>query len=62
MLGQEIRKKINENNAAIDKLITPNQFVLNKEILILLNENRVLQEHCPHVFEKGKCIYCDKEE
>lgn len=62
MLGQEIRKKINENNVAIDKLVISNQFVLNKEILTLLNENRVLQECCPHVFEKGKCIYCDREE
>lgn len=62
MLGQEIRKKINENNTAIEKLMNPGKFVLNKEILTLLNENRSLQKLCSHVFEKGKCIYCDKEE
>lgn len=61
MLGQIIRLKIDENNKTIEKLIKPNQFVLNKEISKLLEENKKLQEQCAHTYENGKCIYCDKE-
>ena len=62
MLGQEIRKKIDENNKIIESLLTPNQFTLNNTISKLLLENRELQSKCNHLFEEGYCVFCDKEE
>ena len=62
MLGQEIRKKIDENNSIIESLLKPNQFTLNNTVSKLLAENRELQNKCVHKFDEGFCIYCDKEE
>ena len=62
MLGNDIRKKIDENNKIIEHLLTPNQFTLNNTVSKLLAENRELQNKCAHVYENGYCIFCDKEE
>ena len=58
----EIRNKINENNKMIEQILSPSTFILNNSVAALLEENRQLQEICPHLFEDGYCIYCDKEE
>lgn len=61
MNGIEIRKLIIENNKKIQEQ-PHNIFVLNKYIQDLIEENRQLQNICPHEFdETGFCIYCDKE-
>lgn len=61
MNGIEIRKRIIENNKLIAEQ-PHNIFVLNQKIQKLLDENRQLQELCPHEYdETGFCIYCDKE-
>lgn len=62
MTQQEIREKIDRNNAIIESLFTPNQFTLNNTVRDLLEENAKLQEQCIHKFEDGYCIYCYKEE
>ena len=57
MNGPEIRKKIDENNTEINKLL--NKFVLTNEIKKYLNENQKLRDICPHEFSNEICIYCD---
>ena len=57
MNGNEIRKKIDENNAKIRKMTT--SFVLNPDIRKLLQENDLLRSQCKHEFEDGVCKYCD---
>lgn len=61
MNGIEIRKKIIANNKEIAEQ-PHNIFVLNKRVQELLEENKALQEMCPHEYDElGFCIYCDKE-
>lgn len=61
MSGLEIRKRIIHNNEIIAEQ-PHNVFVLNQKILELLEENRKLQNICPHEYdETGFCIYCNKE-
>lgn len=62
MTQLEIRKAIDTNNKIIDTLLTPNQFVLNNEIVRLLQENREYQKKCKHSFVDGYCEFCDMEE
>ena len=57
MNGQEIRKKIDENNLKIQSML--NDFVLNTEIQKLLDENEKLRAQCQHNFKDGVCEYCD---
>lgn len=61
MNGQEIRKKIDENNKRIDELMT--SFVLTKELRELMVKNALLRAECVHEYgENGICIYCDHKE
>ena len=63
MLGQEIRKIIDDNNKKIESLVSPDFFTLNNEVADLLAENRKLQEQCTHEFdEDGVCVYCYKQQ
>ena len=62
MTGEEIAKKINENERKIESLLNPAQFILSKEIRDLLDENMELKEQCPHKFVNGICEFCHKEE
>lgn len=62
MDGFQIRKRIDENNAAIFQNFNPSVFVLNTNVARLVEENKELQKQCEHKFENGICIYCDKEE
>lgn len=59
--GMHIKQKIDANNALIEKNLSVNIFTLNNTVSELLNDNRKLQEQCPHEFDKdGFCIYCYK--
>lgn len=59
--GIYIKQKIDVNNALIEKNLSVNIFTLNNTVSELLNDNRKLQEQCPHEFdEDGFCIYCYK--
>lgn len=61
MSGEEIRKKIVENNKIIEQSVTPT-FILNKTVQKALEENKRLQQICQHEYDElGYCIYCDKE-
>ena len=63
MTGQEIRQKINdlyrEQNARVDIFST---FVFNPDVLNFNAKIRELQSICPHEFDNGYCIYCNKGE
>lgn len=62
MNGTEIKNKIDENQAKIEKLINPAFFTLNQEVAKLIEENETLRAQCVHEFENGMCKYCYKEE
>ena len=63
MDGQEIKERIDKNNARIDELLDLSKFTLNKEIRDLLQDNQKLRKQCPHEYDdKGRCIYCDMTE
>lgn len=62
MTNKEIRKKIDANNKEIEKLLTPNIFILNNNVAKLIEENKNLQKECIHQFENGYCNYCDIKE
>ena len=59
---EQIKEKIDGNNAIIESLFTPNQFTLNNTVAQLLKENNELQNICEHEYENGYCNYCYKEE
>ena len=59
--GIYIKRRIDANNALIEKNLSVNVFTLNNTVSELLEDNRKLQEECPHEFdEEGFCIYCYK--
>ena len=62
MTNFEIKQQIDKNNAEINSLLDPTQFVLNKQILDLLEKNLELQEVCEHEYEDGMCKFCYKGE
>lgn len=62
MSGQEIRKKIDENNRLIESEVSPAVFVLNKKVSIAVAENQQLRAMCKHEFHDGRCIFCDTPE
>lgn len=61
MNQMEIRKRIDENNASIERIFRPNVFTLNNIVADLLRQNAALQDKCKHEYEENYCIYCDKE-
>lgn len=58
MTGQKVKQQIDENNAMIESVVTPNIFTLNNTVADLLEKNRKLQKKCPHEFENGFCKFC----
>jgi hypothetical protein len=62
MTGQEIAKRIQENNKKIEELMDYTTFVLNKEIVQLQAENEALQTLCKHEYEDHICKFCGHEE
>lgn len=62
MTGEEIKKRIAENNDKIEKASKPFIFTLNKTIASLMKENEILMGKCPHEYENHVCKYCGKEE
>ena len=62
MDGLTIFAKIEDKKKRLEEIFDPTTFVLNKEAEQLQQEITKLQEICPHVFLKGVCKYCGKEE
>lgn len=62
MTTDEIRQKILYNNNKIKELLDPSVFILQPEVQKYIEENEEIQAQCPHVFQKGECIYCGKAE
>ena len=62
MTNQEIKDKITFNRKKIDELLDPSVFILQSEVMKLMEENEELQELCSHEFVGGVCIYCGIEE
>ena len=61
MSGNEIKKRIEENDLIIESQ-QKEMFILNEKVAKALEENRALRALCPHEYENGVCIYCRKEE
>lgn len=57
MNGNEIRERINSNNARIRAAL--DKFVLTDEIQQLMKDNDNLRKQCQHHFVDGVCEYCD---
>lgn len=62
MTNLEIFQQVDARMNKIKELITPEIFVLNKEIMKLKDEIRQYQKQCNHEFVDGKCKYCLKRE
>lgn len=61
MDGNEIRRRIEKNNAIIEAT-NPTIFVLNEKVKEALEDNERLRKMCHHEYdETGHCIYCDTE-
>jgi len=57
MNGQEIRERIDKNNAQIQKAL--NKFILTDEINKLMEDNVHLRAMCKHEYVNGACRFCD---
>jgi hypothetical protein len=62
MTQLEIKEKIDNNNKILESLFVPNTFTLNKEVALLLQENKELRAQCQHSYVDGHCEYCYQEE
>lgn len=62
MTTEEIRKKINENNCKIKELTSPELFTLNAAVSSLIEENKKLQQICPHSYINKICEFCGIKE
>lgn len=62
MTKEEIKAKINYNNAKISELLDPSVFILQPEVQILMENNEELRAICPHEFVNGVCTICGKTE
>ena len=62
MTPEQIKAQIQANNLKIRSLVQTSKGVLNYEVAKLIQQNRDLQNMCPHTFENGLCVYCDKQE
>lgn len=62
MTNLEIFQQVDARMNKIRELITPEIFVLNKEVMKLKDEIRQYQKQCSHEFVDGKCKYCLKRE
>ena len=64
MSGEEIKKKIEHNNAQLELIESSSimKFILNPKAAAIIADNKKLQAECPHEFENGICIYCGVEE
>lgn len=59
MTGQEIRKRIDENNLKIREAVETKFFTLNDDINKAIEDNYYLRSICKHDFEDGVCKWCD---
>ena len=60
MSGEEIRAKVNYNNAKIQSLLDPSVFILQPEVQKYMEDNEYLKSICDHEYENGICVYCGK--
>lgn len=60
--GLEIQARIRELNNEIREFFQENIFTLNHKVKAAEDEIKSLQEICPHVWERGVCIYCGRTE
>lgn len=63
MTNLEIFQQVDSRMRRIKELITPDTFVLNKEIVALRKEIKEFQKQCQHISvdENGVCKYCLKK-
>lgn len=62
MTGEQIKLEIEKKNRQIREMIMPSFFSLNNGVQVLMNEIKDLQSQCPHNYEDGFCVYCNKIE
>ena len=62
MSGKEIKKKVDANNAIIERGAQEGTFTLKPEVRKAIEENLALRAKCPHKYSDGVCIYCYKDE
>lgn len=62
MTNLEIFQQVESRMKRIRDLVTPDTFVLNKEVVALRKEIKEFQKQCQHssVDENGVCEYCLK--
>lgn len=62
MTNLEIFQQVDSRMKRIRELVTPDTFILNKEIVALRKEIKEFQKKCPHISvdENGVCKYCLK--
>lgn len=58
---ENIKKRIEELNACLESLVIPGTYVLNKDVVNIMEEITKLQNECSHTFESGYCIFCGLE-
>ena len=62
MTKEEIKEKIIFNNNKIQQALDPSIFILQPMVQQLIEENEYLRSICPHEYENGICIFCEKIE
>ena len=58
---ENIKERIEELNARLESLVIPGTYVLNKDVVNIMDEITELQNKCSHIFESGYCIFCGLE-
>lgn len=58
---ENIKERIEELNARLENLVIPGTYVLNKDVMNIMDEIAKLQNKCSHTFEGGYCIFCGLE-
>ena len=61
-MSKEIKNKIDELNAELEKMIDPTTFVLNPQAVVIMDQINHLKRECDHNFVNGICEFCYAEE
>lgn len=62
MTGREIRAQVDVLNMEMEKVLRPNQFILNNQMIVFSKQIADLQAQCEHSYRDGICVYCDQME